>query len=287
MIVKSFDGNCVYHSNVLSKCLTTNTGAPQGAVLSPILFTAYTNDCQFNSSSLTKMIKFADDTTIQGLISKDGKEDEYRDNINWFVKWCKEHFLLLNVDKTKEVIIDFRKKKSALLPIFINNQEVKRVDSYKYLGVTIDSELNWKAHSNNIFKKLNSRMYFLRKINYFRVNSKILELFYKSFLESLISFALTCWGGNVRMNNKERINQIIKKANKIISKTSHSPSNICDFDSLYHVNCQKKILSIIKDQSHPLSGEILFSSRSGRPLTIKSNKNRYKNSFLPHALKLL
>ena len=128
-------------------------------------------------------------------------------------------------------------------------------------------------------------MYFPRKINYFRVNSKILELFYKSFLESLISFALTCWGGNVRMNNKEKINQIIKKANKIISRTSHSPSNLCDFDSLYHVNCQRKILSILKDQSHPLSGEILFSSRSGRPLAIKCNKNRYTHFFLPHALK--
>ena len=85
--------------------ITTNTGAPQGCVVSPVLFTIYTNDCSINTYS-TKLIKFADDSTIQGLIQNDD-EREYFDFIDVFTNWCDEHFLLLNVRKTKELVIDF------------------------------------------------------------------------------------------------------------------------------------------------------------------------------------
>ena len=88
-------------SGVVSKTIWTNTGAPQGAVLSPLLFTAYTNDCSIPNpiDTDTHMLKFANDTVIQGLISSEN-ENVYRESFNWFVQWCEEHFLLLNVKKT-------------------------------------------------------------------------------------------------------------------------------------------------------------------------------------------
>ena len=73
-------------SGVVSKTIWTNTGAPQGAVLSPLLFTGYTNDCSISNpiDTGTHMLKFADDTVIQGLISSEN-ENVYRESINWFV----------------------------------------------------------------------------------------------------------------------------------------------------------------------------------------------------------
>ena len=146
---------------------------PQGAVLSPLLFTIYTNDCTTvnNASTDTHKLKFADDTCIQGLIFED--ETNCRETIHWFVKWCEEHFLLLNGKKTKEMIIDFRRNKNPLTPVLINNEEVERVESYKYLGVTSDNALNWNRHIMTLLKKLNTRLYFLRTLNSFHVDKTL------------------------------------------------------------------------------------------------------------------
>ncbi len=54
----------------ISSLLTLNTGAPQGCVLSPLLYSLYTYDCVATHSS-NVINKFADDTTVVGLITDD------------------------------------------------------------------------------------------------------------------------------------------------------------------------------------------------------------------------
>ena len=95
----------------LSNKIATNTGAPQGCVLSPILFSLYSNDCRSVFDNCT-IIKYADDTVIKRKILNDDCRN-YETRVQKFVEWCTENYLVLNVKKTKEIIIDFRKKKKS------------------------------------------------------------------------------------------------------------------------------------------------------------------------------
>ena len=69
----------------------------------------YTHDCVTTNSS-NVVIKYADDTTVMGLIDSDN-ETAYRDEVSSLTHWCEENNLSLNVDKTKELIVDFRRPK--------------------------------------------------------------------------------------------------------------------------------------------------------------------------------
>eukprot|EP00061_Rhincodon_typus_P015365 g42994.t1 len=89
----------------------------------------YTYDCvaKFQTNAI---YKFADDTTAVGRISNNN-QSKYRREIEGLVTRCKENNLSLNMGKTKEVIIDLRKKRERI-PIYINGTESERVDSIKF-----------------------------------------------------------------------------------------------------------------------------------------------------------
>ena len=115
----------------LSNIMLTNTGAPQGPVLPPFLFfSLYTADCR-NSRDSCPIDKFADDT---GLLMNDDNS-HYRQEVGRFVDWWDTNCLVLNVGKTKEIIIDFRRKKPNDNPIMVKGEAVEQVDKYCYLGL--------------------------------------------------------------------------------------------------------------------------------------------------------
>ena len=93
-------GNNIYTS------LTLNTGAPHGCVLSPLLYSLFTHDCVAMQAS-NSIIKFADDTTVVGLITN---KTAYREEMKALGVWCQANNLSLNVNKTKEMIGDSRKQ---------------------------------------------------------------------------------------------------------------------------------------------------------------------------------
>jgi gmma-aminobutyric acid receptor subunit gamma/cGMP-dependent protein kinase 2 len=82
-----------------SATLIFNTGAPQGCVLSPLLYSLFTHDCMARHDSKT-IIKFADNTTVVGLITVNN-ETAYREEVRDLAGWCQNNNLSLNAIKTK------------------------------------------------------------------------------------------------------------------------------------------------------------------------------------------
>ena len=112
-------------SNNTSATLILNTGAPQGCVLSPLLYSLFTHNCVAKHDTNT-IIKFAYNTTVVGLITNND-ETAYREDVRDLTVWCQDNNLSLNVSKTKELIVDYRKRWAEQAPIKID--VVERVES--------------------------------------------------------------------------------------------------------------------------------------------------------------
>lgn len=99
-----------------------------------------TDDCTAINSS-NSIITFADDTVLQGLISEN-HEQVYLEQVADLTLWCQSNNLPLKVSKTKEMVVDLRKRKgSRYIPLTISGEPVERVFSLKYLGVHLTEDL--------------------------------------------------------------------------------------------------------------------------------------------------
>lgn len=199
-------------NGILSDRVCSSTGSPQGCVLSPLLFILYTNMCQSRCENRS-IIKYADDSVIVSQLQEN--ESSHGSVIDDFVKWCEESYLQLNISKTKDMIIDFRRHAHTHQVTTIKGQAVECVQSYKYLGTIIDSKLNFEENCEAVCKKGHQRLFCLRKLSYFHIDKTMMILFYRAFIESILSFCLVSWFGNVSLKNRNSLNQIVKWSSRL------------------------------------------------------------------------
>uniref|UniRef100_A0A671XUC4 Reverse transcriptase domain-containing protein n=1 Tax=Sparus aurata TaxID=8175 RepID=A0A671XUC4_SPAAU len=233
----------------LSASISISTGSPQGCVLTPLLYTPYNHDYTPAHSSNTT-IKFADDTTVVGLISE-GDESAYRAEVEQLTGWYRENNLVLNTTKTKELIVDFRRKKTEnIQPLCISGDYVEKVSDFRYLGIQIEEDLPWSANTSVTIKKAQQRLYFLRLLRKNHRSQKLLVSFYCCSIESVLTYCMCVWYVSCTAAERKALQRVINTATKITG------CSLPSLDELYCARCLKKTQNIIRDLSHP--GHKLF-----------------------------
>ena len=125
------------------------------------------------------------------------------------------------------------------MKIMLNGKRWYPTDSVKYIGVKIDSKLNWKSHVHAIATKLNWANAMLLKVRDF-VNGNILKTIYYALFESHIKYACIMWEQNISTINHHYILQ--KKALRIINFKEHNAHS----SPLFHYSKITKIADKVK-----------------------------------------
>ena len=264
-------------NNILSTSITTNTGTPQGSVLSPLLFSVYTNRIRSEQSNIT-ILKYADDTCIVGCISDNNDLSNYFNEINRISGLCKELDLLLNPSKTQEMLFSTKRDKPDSPTLELNGVNIDFCDNVKYLGVLFDNKLRFEDHVNNVVSKANQRMFVIRTFNY-QSTKPLACMLFKSFIVSILTYCLPILFTSIYSRDKKALRKFFKQGDRL-------GLDIGDLDSVISKRTKNLALQIIHDDEHFLNN-FLEKLPSGRYRSLKYRTAWGKDSFLRHLILIL
>ena len=192
-------------------------GVPQGAILSPLLFSVFMNDIPFPRTTNL----FADDTSSYIIDSVpsllESKLQERTNSLSiWFSKWH------LTVNPTKSAVIVFRSRKMQAINIRItvDSHQVPQVSHHRHLGVTFSDTLGWTSHVDTIVRAASAKVGFLRRLRK-RLNPLIMRQLYITSIRPSLEYASIVWGGLTR-RDEEKLEKCNRSAARLIANISPS-----------------------------------------------------------------
>ena len=184
---------------IKSKTTTLITGVPQGSILGPLLFIICMNDIN-QASNVFKFILYADDSTLQTIVNSSSpmaiseKINRELENVH---NWLCVNKLSINAGKSKFMIFSTKQKNISEYKLNMNLKicgiEIEQLDSFNFLGLTLDSNLSWNAHIKHIRVKLARTGGIIYRLKKF-LPPHILKTLYCTLALPYLHYCSLAWG---------------------------------------------------------------------------------------------
>lgn len=200
-----------------SDSVNIKQGIPQGSILGPLLFILYVN--HLPQLLRKKVVMFADDVSVFFRFNKKTDLDistVVTQHLESIIHFFTSLNLQCNTNKTK--VMYFRNCNAIIsngLTIAPNGgSPMELVEDAKFLGLCIDSFLNWKKHVEHLESRLSSFGYALKNLIHISTQRAALQAYF-AFFQSNVIYGIAIWGGSV---DAERIFKLQKRCVRIVGK---------------------------------------------------------------------
>ena len=196
------------------------SGIPQGSVLGPLLFVIYINDLPDVCRDLCSLFLFADDAKLYKVISQHSDLITLTTACQALLEWCNKWYMQLNTDKCKALTIGkptvLLSSQDTTFDIPYNGDiiHLEHVSSMKDLGITIDSQLNFKEHIYGKIKLAFSMLGIINR-NFVNLDKDTFKLLYKSLIRSHIEYGHSVWNP-YRIGIISDLEKVQKRATKMV-----------------------------------------------------------------------
>ena len=211
---------------VYSDWAYTKAGVPQGSVLGPLLFLIYINDIVNDIGSNIRL--FADDTSLYIIVTDpDTSAELLSSDLMKIDDWAAKWLVIFQPPKTDSLVITRKINKPVHPPLFMQNQQIKEVDTHKHLGLHFSKDGSWHHQIQYIKDKAWARINTMRKLK-FKLDRKSLEIIYTAFIRPILEYGDIVWD-NCAQYEKEELEKIQHEAACIATGTTR----LISINSLY------------------------------------------------------
>lgn len=214
-------------------------GVVQGSMLSAPEFSIYINE-MFYLNLCGEVQMYADDAIV--MFSCENIEmlmTQMEGDMITINQWLKINHLELNFDKSNFMIFDKNIEYNNISNYLkIDNKEIKRIYTVKYLGLLIDSKLTWNQHINKIKNKIRPITFAIRRLRNY-LHPKALQNIYNAHIVSHLSYLNPIWSSCSETKMKEL--KVLQ--NKVVKAMYYHPL-LYSTESLYKIH--PEILPLFK-----------------------------------------
>jgi hypothetical protein len=259
--------NFVVNNKCISDIRSSKLSVPQGGCLSTLLFLVFINDI-FKLILYGMLFLFADDLTLV-VKAKTYKELEVKANtdLKLIHKWLLTNKLVPNLEKSNFIVMGCPLK-STQITIKLGQHCLKRVNQTKILGVTIDHDLRFNQHIENLSKSISNKVKFMSRLRYF-LPEKTLNFIYKALVFPIYDYCDIVWGFTYSCHI-EKLIKLQNHASKVITFSDRRESSAplfnrlkwSPFSSTFNFHTVKYIYRALNDMASENSSE--FFKRKSR-----------------------